>query len=164
MVTSTTTGTGPADDLGELLTEARNIDAGNRPTVAPPSPGQVAAAELDAATTEAREVVELVASLALPLVAWKWGAEAAQVYGKAEREAIAQALGKVAHKRGWSIAGTMESFGPELGLAAALVGPALPLLLGKMQAAREAAAPAPAPAPAPAEAGELDIDPDDPAP
>lgn len=111
------------------------------------------------AQAEARELVQVLASLALPFVAWKWGEDLAAVYGLREQERIADALGQVAHKRGWSIAGAVGEWGPELALVAALAGPALPVLMarakdGKHKAGSpdEPAAPAaPRGEPAPAE-------------
>lgn len=96
---------------------------------------------------EAGQVLELVASIVLPFVAHRWGREVADLYGKQQRQTIADALAAVAEKRGWSVGGVMGKWGPEIALASALVAPVLPRLIEAATA--DPAPPKPAPAPPP---------------
>lgn len=115
-------------DLGDLAAEADTIEG--RP--APADPAQQAQAGAAVAEAEAAQLVEVLAALALPLVAWKWGQHVADLYGPAQQATIGRALAGVAVKHGWTIGGAMQAFGPELALAAALAGPVLPLMLANM--------------------------------
>lgn len=135
-----------ADGFADLLSDAQSIEAGGKPGEAPPNAALDAGPDASQTTAEAREVVELVASLALPFVAYKWGADIAALYNRPALDRIGGALGAVAVKRGWSLETAMAGWGPEIALAAALVGPALPALMKRMQ---ERDAPKPTPAPPP---------------
>lgn len=139
----------PAEAAGEAATElggfadlaglADQVE-GRAPPAADIAPTPDPAA---AAIDEAAQVVEIFASLALPFAAWRWGPEIPAAYGPKQRADIAQALGGVALKRGWSIGGAMAGIGPELALLAALAGPALPFIMAKLPKPGE---PAPGPA------------------
>lgn len=121
------------DPLAHLDAQAAELEGG-----IPGSPQAVeaqAAAGLEAATVEAREVVELVASLVLPFLPESIAAR----YGQRQLDAIGSALGKVAAKRGWSVGGFLGRYGDEIALAAAVVGPALPVLLAEAKKRKEAA-------------------------
>lgn len=120
----------PSPGLAALAVDAAGLELGAQPGAAmAPDPAAQAQAE-------ARELVQVVASLALPVLAWKWGDDLAAVYGPREQDRIADALGQVAHKRGWSISGAVGEWGPELALVAALAGPALPVLMARAKAAK----------------------------
>jgi hypothetical protein len=125
---------GPAGDgFDDLAAAAASIEAGGPADAPRPAPVDLAAL----AAGEAREVVEVVASLALPLLPVVWprhGRALAAAYGPEQLDRIAAALGQVAHKRGWRIAEACGRYGPEIALAAALLGPALPLLLDAAKA------------------------------
>ena len=115
-------------DLGALAAEADQAEG--RPGPADEA-AQAAAGAADGRAA-ARHLVQVRAALALPLAAWKWGPPVADLYGPAQQRAIAEALAGVAEKRGWSVGGVMQSFGPELALCAALAGPVLPLVLANV--------------------------------
>lgn len=136
------------DVFDALAAEAAALEGGAAAPGA--APGAAVVDPLPQARAEAAEVVELLAAVALPLLALK-SQRLADAYGAAERARIADALAAVSVKRGWSVAGALGQYGPELALAAALAGPALPIVLDELRRRREAPAAAPgAPGAAPA--------------
>lgn len=125
-----------APDLADLAAAAERVESGLSATAPATKPEpELAAPDYRGAC---RELVEAVASVALPLVAWRWGAEVADLYGPRELARIGDALGDVAQKRGWHLEDLLAGYGPELALAAALAGPALPLIVARAKAARAA--------------------------
>ena len=144
-----------------LAAEAAALEGAAAPGAAG-APAVAVVDPLPQARAEAAEVVELVAAVALPLLALK-SQRLADAYGKPERDRIADALAAVCVKRGWSVAGALGQYGAEIALAAALAGPALPILLDELRQRRAApaaapgvtAAPAPVEAPAPPEVPEV---------
>jgi hypothetical protein len=150
---------GDLDELASLAEQAEAVDTGRRGVPPPAAPDESAVA-----SAEAGELVEFVGLLALPLLPVllpRIGEQLAAAYGPEQRQAIAQALAALAVKRGWSIGDAVGRYGPELALAAALAGPALPIVLADAKARKAPRAPA---APAPAteiehRAGELQADP-----
>lgn len=94
-----------------------------------PAPGQLA--------DEARELVEVGLSIALPLLPDHY----AERYGAKEQARIADAFGKLCEVRGWSMADSLGRWAPELALGAAIMGPALPVLISEIKARRAAPPP-----------------------
>lgn len=124
---------GGPDPLAHI--EASAIELEGAAPGSPQAAQAEAAAGAEAAQEEAREVVELLSSLLLPFLPDNIAAK----YGPRQLDAIGSALGKVAAKRGWSVAGFMGRYGDEIALAAAVVGPALPVLLAEARARKQAA-------------------------
>jgi hypothetical protein len=150
-----------ADPLASIAEEAALLEGSASPAAAKLAERQ---AEADAAAVanaaaEAREVVNLAGAILVPLLPERY----AKCYGPAELGRIGDALGAVAHKRGWSMGDVLGAWGPEIALLAACAGPILPVVLADAKKRREEAAsglpaptaPAPAPAPAPAEGNPL---------
>ena len=133
--------------LDDLAREAAHLDAGGAPgqaaaVPAGPDPGELVRAEAAAA-------VEVIFSFVAPVASlWPIGAKLASCYGKPERAALADALGDYCQARGVSMGDLFGRYGPELQLGAALLGPAVPVLL-ELARDRKAAADKPTAAPAP---------------
>jgi hypothetical protein len=62
----------------------------------------------------------------------------AERYGAREQARIADAFGALCEARGWSMADSFGRWAPELALAAAVMGPALPVLIADIKARRQA--------------------------
>lgn len=154
-----------SDVAASILADAAALDAGQ--AIKPGAPAAPAAVEVDSAELAriaAGQLVDMVAPVVLPLVAWRFGEPLAKAYGPQQLGAIAAALAAVAVKRGWQLDGLVDS-APELMLASAVIGPVVPFALARMQQARAGeveqlapAAPAAAvevtsPAPAPGGSG-----------
>ncbi len=141
-------------DFGDLLRDAQAVDRGEKPGGPPPDPAAAASAALEAAQGEARELAHAAGALVLPFVAHKWGNDMAACWGPQQLDKIGDAFGMVAQKRGWSLDSMMAGWGPELMLLGAVIGPALPVLMKRANAARAMATPAStAAAPPPDKAG-----------
>jgi hypothetical protein len=135
-----------SDAAASILADAAALEAG-----AVAAPGQPAAPEIDPeqlAGQAAADAVNMVAALVLPLVAFRFGPAVAAAYGRAELGAIGKALAALAVKRRWRL-DQLDKL-PELALAAALAGPALPFALAELQR-RQAGGDRPKPETAPAE-------------
>lgn len=126
--------TGPADPgstgfdaLAEQARELEGLPAAGDVTE-PAAPADPSAGQL----AEARELVGLVATIALPLLPERY----AQCYGKEQQARIAEAWARLCMARGWSMEQVFGRWGPELALAAALGLPALPVLMEDLRARR----------------------------
>jgi hypothetical protein len=147
----------PADDLlAGIADEAALIEGATTPTAVKLAErkAEADAAAVASAADEARDVVNLAGAILVPLLPERY----AKCYGPTQLAAIGDALGAVAHKRGWSLGGVMGEWGPEIALLAACAGPILPVVLADAKKRREGAASGPgepaAPAPSPAPAAE----------
>lgn len=118
------------ESLDSIISKAEGLEAGAAAT-----PGQVQPLPPDPAA-EAREMIDLVWSVAGPFMPDRYAVR----YGPEQRESIAVNYAKVAEKRGWDVSDMLGRWGPEIGLAAALVGPALPVIVAEVKARRDAAA------------------------
>jgi hypothetical protein len=140
------------DPLAGLAAEAELLEGGATPAAEALADrkAEATAAAVSTAAAEARELMGLVGAIVVPLLPERYG----KCYGPAELERIGDALGAVAHKRGWSVGGVLGAWGPEIALAAACAGPILPVILADAKKRREEAASGPAgpvaPTPAPA--------------
>lgn len=96
-------------------------------------PGQQVQQQQDQAQAQALE--EAIAETAIAVeVVWDivggmLPEKVAARYGPEQRARIAESGTKLAIKRGWSMAEFMAKWGPEIAFGAALVGPAVPLVI-----------------------------------
>lgn len=115
---TTDTATAGPDQFATLEAQAATLEAASLP----PDPNAPPPTDHRA---EAREVAELAMSILLPMLPDRY----AQRYGQREQQRIGDALGAWAEARGVSVGAILGRYGPELALLAAVVGPALPVLV-----------------------------------
>ncbi len=123
---------GPPVDLADLEADAARLETPAGPEVDTAAAAQ--AAHAAALQSQAADVVDIAAAIVLPFVPERYAVR----YGPPQLEAIGKALGRLAVARGWDVGAVVESFGPELMLAAALLGPVLPVLQEDRKRAKEA--------------------------
>lgn len=148
------------DDLAAL---AASVDAGAAPGGVPPAV-QAEAKRADQLLTESHATVGVVFAFVGPVAAlWPIGAKVVSCYGDKQRHDIGEALAAFCESQGITPGEWMAKWGPALGLFAAVVGPAVPVIVELAKAKHEAAKPAartesaaPAAPPAPVELAGLE--------
>jgi hypothetical protein len=125
---TTTTTTDPAgpDAFASLEAQAAGLEAASLP----PDPNAPPPTDHRG---EAREVAALALSILLPMLPDRYAAR----YGQREQQRIGDALGAWAEARGVSVGAMLGRWAPELALAAAVIGPALPVIVADAKARRQ---------------------------
>jgi hypothetical protein len=123
----------PVDGLHELLRDAQHLEQ------QPEKPTPAEEQQASQARQEAEQAVGMLCAVVVQFLPDRY----ADRYGTKQQGAIVQAFGALCEARGWDVGEVLGRWGPELALGAALVMPALPVLMADAKAVR-AAGPAPA--------------------
>lgn len=147
--TNTSTGEQPGSDgLEDLVHQAGKLDGAA--TQAQEEQQQQQRAE---EREQAEQAFGMVCAVVLQLLPDRY----AERYGTREQNGIVQTFGALCEARGWNVSEVVGRWAPELAFAAAIVGPALPVIVADLkqqrkqqeESAKAAARPTPTPAPQP---------------